>query len=79
MNLEEKRDQREKERMEKEEEKIFKMSTGKEVKSSIFKGITGERPEAHILRATDWMETSNATMDDAMKIKNFRLTVAPSC
>ena len=30
---------------------------------------------AHILRATDWMEASNATMDDAMKIKNFRLTL----
>ena len=52
-----------------------KSSIGKNFKPPIFKGIEGERPEAHMLRATDWMDASNIDMSEADKIKNFRLTL----
>ena len=72
LKLEENREKREKERDEKEEESL---ATGKGFKPPSFKGVQGERPEAHILRAEDWMEASNPKMKDDQKIKNFRLTL----
>ena len=76
IKLEEKREQREKEREKKEEEKEkLKLATGKGFKPPSFKGVQGERPEAHILRAEDWMDASNPNMDEAQKVKNFRLTL----
>ena len=72
MKLEEEREARERERDKKEEESL---ATGKGFKPPSFKGIQGERPEAHILRAEDWMDASNPDMSDAAKVKNFRLTL----
>ena len=72
LKLEEDRVTREKERDKKEEESL---ATGKGFKPPSFKGIEGERPEAHILRTEDWMEASNPKMKDDQKIKNFRLTL----
>ena len=69
MKLEE---EREKKRDKKEEESL---ATGKGFKPPSFKGNPGDRPEAHILRAEDWMEASNPDMTDAAKVKNFRLTL----
>ena len=71
MKLEEEREEREKKRDKKEEESL---ATGKGFKPPSFKGNPGERPEAHILRAEDWMDASNPDMKDAAKVKNFRLT-----
>ena len=34
-----------------------------------------EESEAHILRAEDWMEASNPGMTNAMKVRNFKLTL----
>ena len=45
------------------------------MKPPIFRGDKGERPEAHILRAEDWMEASNPGMTNAMKVRNFKLTL----
>ena len=56
-------------------EDTHKSSIGKNFKPPIFKGIEGERPEAHMLRATDWMDASNIDMSEQDKIKNFRLTL----
>ena len=56
LKLEEERAVREKERDKKEEESL---ATGKGFKPPSFRGVEGERPEAHILRAEDWMEASN--------------------
>ena len=76
LKLEEQREIREKEKEKKEEEKEkLKMATGKGFKPPSFRGIQGERPEAHILRAEDWMDASNPTMEEKQKIKNFRLTL----
>ena len=50
MKLEEEREARERKRDKKEEESLV---TGKGFKPPSFKGIQGERPEAHILRAED--------------------------
>ena len=72
LRLEEDRERREKERDRKEEESL---ATGKGFKPPSFKGQKGERPEAHLLRAEDWMEASNPKMRDDQKIKNFRLTL----
>ena len=70
--LEEKREIRETE----ESERLkLKDSIGRGVKPSIFRGDKGERPEAHILRAEDWMEASNPGMTNAMKVRNFKLTL----
>ena len=71
-SLEEKREIRETE----ESEKLkLKDSIGRGVKPPIFRGDKGERPEAHILRAEDWMEASNPGMTNAMKVRNFKLTL----
>ena len=53
----------------------LKDSIGRGVKPPVFRGDKGERPEAHILRAEDWMEASNPGMTDAMKVRNFKLTL----
>ena len=53
----------------------LKDSIGRGVKPPIFRGDKGERPEAHILRAEDWMEASNPGMTNAMKVRNFKLTL----
>ena len=55
-SLEEKRELRE---IEESERLKLKDSIGRGVKPPIFRGDKGERPEAHILRAEDWMEASN--------------------
>ena len=74
LKLEEQREIREKEKEKKEEEKEkLKMAIGKGFKPPSFRGVQGERPEAHILRAEDWMDASNPTMEEKQKIKNFRL------
>ena len=71
-SLEEKREIRESE----ESERLkLKDSIGRGVKPPIFRGDKGERPEAHILRAEDWMEASNPGMTNAMKVRNFKLTL----
>ena len=49
--------------------------TGKGIKPPSIKGNPGDRPEAHILRAEDWMDASNLDMKDTAKVKNFRLTL----
>ena len=72
MELEEDREARERRRDKKEEESL---ATGKGIKPPSFKGNPGDRPEAHILRAEDWMDASNPDMTDAAKVKNFRLTL----
>ena len=71
-SLEEKREKRESE----ESERLkIKDSIGRGVKPPIFRGDKGERPEAHILRAEDWMEASNPGMTNGMKVRNFKLTL----
>ena len=72
MKLEEDREARERKRDKKEEESL---ATGKGTKPPSFKGNPGDRPEAYILRAEDWMDASNPDMTDAAKVKNFRLTL----
>ena len=72
MKLEEDREARERRRDKKEEESL---ATGKGIKPPSFKGNPGDRPEAHILRAEDWMDASNTDMTDIAKVKNFRLTL----
>ena len=70
--LEEKREKRETDEAKRME---LKDSIGRGVKPPVFRGDKGERPEAHILRAEDWMEASNPGMTDAMKVRNFKLTL----
>ena len=70
--LEEKREQRESDEAKRQ---LLKDSIGRGVKPPIFRGEKGERPEAHILRAEDWMDASNPKMTDEMRVKNFRLTL----
>ena len=70
--LEEKREKRETDEAKRME---LKDSIGRGVKPPVFRGDKGERPEAHILRAEDWMEASNPRMTNAMKVRNFKLTL----
>ena len=70
--LEEKRELRE---TDEAKRMALKDSIGRGVKPPVFRGDKGERPEAHILRAEDWMEASNPGMTDAMKVRNFKLTL----
>ena len=51
------------------------MQQGKVLNLLHSRDIPGDRPEAHIFRAEDWMEASNPDMKDAAKVKNFRLTL----
>ena len=69
MALEEKRE----ERYKKEDKK--QNAIEKNFKPLVFKGVDGEGPDAHILRATDWMDASNPDMAEIDKIKNLRLTL----
>ena len=71
-SLEEKRELRE---TDEAKRMRLKDSIGREVKPPVFRGDKGERPEAHILRAEDWMEASSPGMTDAMKVRNFKLTL----
>ena len=76
LELEEMREKREKKKEKKGEEKEkLKMATGKGFKPPSFRGVQGERPEAHILRAEDWMNASNPNMKEDQKVKNVRLTL----
>ena len=43
------------------------------VSPPIFKGLPGERPEAHLLRANDWMDTYNILLVN--KPANFKHTL----
>ena len=43
------------------------------ISPSIFKGLPGERPEAHLLRANDWMDTYNIL--PVNKPSNFKHTL----
>ena len=47
----------------------------KGLKPPIFRGVEGERPEAHLMRAKDWLEAANPLMTEELKIQNFRLTL----
>ena len=71
-SLEEKRELRESDEAKRMR---LKDSIGRGVKPPVFRGDKGERPEAYILRAEDWMEASNPGMTDAMKVRNFKLTL----
>ena len=70
--LEEKTERRETDEVERLR---LKDSVGRGVKPLVFRGDKGERPEAHILRAEDWMEASYPGMTNAMKVRNFKLTL----
>ena len=70
--IEEERGKREKEEKEKRDKTGL---IGKGIKPPIFRGVEGERPEAHLMRAQDWLEASDPGMTEELKIKNFRLTL----
>ena len=72
VKIEQERGEREKEEKEKRDKKTL---IGRGIKPPIFRGIEGERPEAHLMRAQDWLEASDPTMTEAQKIKNFRCTL----
>ena len=42
---------------------------------SIFKGFPGERPEAHLLRANDWMDTYNILLVKNLIISSIPMTI----
>ena len=44
------------------------------IQPPVFKGKKGERPEAHLLHARDWMDTIGVTKDED-KVRYFRLTL----
>ena len=70
--LEHQREAREKEEKEKKEKRVL---IGKGIKPPIFRGDDGERPEAHLMRAQDWLEATDPTMTEAQRVQNFRLTL----
>ena len=72
VQIESEREKREKEEKERRE-KTGLISKG--LKPPIFRGVEGERPEAHLMRAKDWLEAANPLMTEALKIQNFRLTL----
>ena len=72
VQLEVDREKREKEEKEKRDKKVL---IGKGIKPPIFRGEDGERPEAHLMRAKDWLEATDPTMTEAQKVQNFRLTL----
>ena len=72
VKLEEEREKREKKEQEKRDKRIL---IGKGIKPPIFRGDDGERPEAHLMRAQDWLEATDPTMTEAQRIQNFRLTL----
>ena len=70
--LEQEREAREKEEKEKRAKRVL---IGKGIKPPIFRGDDGERPEAHLMRAQDWLEATDPTMTEAQRVQNFRLTL----
>ena len=72
VQLEVDREKREKEEKEKRDKRVL---IGKGIKPPIFRGDEGERPEAHLMRAQDWLEATDPTMTEAQRIQNFRLTL----
>ena len=72
VQLEVDREKREKEEKEKRDKRVL---IGKGIKPPIFRGDDGERPEAHLMRAQDWLEATDPTMTEAQRIQNFRLTL----
>ena len=70
--LELEREAREKEEKEKRAKRVL---IGKGIKPHIFRGDDGERPEAHLMRAQDWLEATDPTMTEAQRVQNFRLTL----
>ena len=72
VKLEQDREKREKEEKEKRDKRVL---IGKGIKPPIFRGDEGERPEAHLMRAQDWLEATDPTMTEAQRVQNFRLTL----
>ena len=72
VRLEQEREDREKEEIKKRAKRVL---VGKGIKPPIFRGDDGERPEAHLMRALDWLEATDPTMTEAQKVQNFRLTL----
>ena len=72
VQLEHEREKREKEEKEKRDKRIL---IGRGIKPPIFRGDDGERPEAHLMRAQDWLEATDPTMTEAQRVQNFRLTL----
>ena len=72
VQLEVDREKREKEEKEKRDKRVL---IGKGIKPPILRGDEGERPEAHLMRAKDWLEATDPTMTEAQKVQNFRLTL----
>ena len=72
VKLEQDREKREKDEKEKRDKRVL---IGKGIKPPIFRGDDGERPEAHLMRAQDWLEATDHTMTEAQRIQNFRLTL----
>ena len=72
VKLEEEREKREQEEKVKRDKRVL---IGKGIKPPIFRGDEGERPEAHLMRAKDWLEATDPTMTEVQKVQNFRLTL----
>ena len=72
VKIEQDREDREKEEKEKRAKRVL---IGKGIKPPIFRGDDGERPEAHLMRAKDWLEATDPTMTEAQRVQNFRLTL----
>ena len=72
VKIEENREKREKDE---EEKRARRVLVGKGIKPPIFRGDDGERPEAHLMRAQDWLEATDPTMTEGQRIQNFRLTL----
>ena len=72
VRLEQEREDREQEELKKRAKRVL---VGKGIKPPIFRGDDGERPEAHLMRALDWLEATDPTMTEAQRVQNFRLTL----
>ena len=68
VRIEQEREAREKEEKEKRDKRVL---IGKGIKPPIFRGDEGERPEAHLMRAKDWLEATDPTMTEAQKGAEF--------
>ena len=57
-------------------DKREKLLRYRKIPPPIFKGVPGERPEAHLLRASDWMGAVGISKEDKdLQIENFRYTL----
>ena len=72
VQLEVEREKREKDEKDKRDKRVL---IGKGIKPPIFRGDDGERPEAHLMRAMDWLDATDPTMNEVQKVQNFRLTL----